>query len=67
MLKLTMKPGEYLMVGEQVKVVFTGGSANNIHILVEAPKEVNIVRSKAAEKRGKADGSVYYRDSGNRC
>ena len=38
MLKLTVKAGEYLLVGDDVKVVFTGGSSNNLHILVDAPK-----------------------------
>lgn len=64
MLKLSVKPGEYLMIGEQVKVIFAGGSSNNIHILVDAPKEISIVRSKAAEKAGKADPSPYYKDAG---
>ena len=54
MLKLTVKAGEYLLVGDDVKVVFTGGSANNMHILVDAPRTMNIVRSAALEKYGMA-------------
>ena len=54
MLKLTVKAGEYLLVGDNIKVVFTGGSANNMHILVDAPKSMNIVRSTALEKYGMA-------------
>ncbi|MCI9060094.1 MAG: carbon storage regulator [Lachnospiraceae bacterium] len=54
MLKLTVKAGEYLLVGDDVKVVFTGGSSNNLHILVDAPKSMNIVRSTALEKYGMA-------------
>lgn len=54
MLKLTVKAGEYLLVGDKIKVVFTGGSANNLHILVDAPKSMNIVRSTALEKYGMA-------------
>ena len=30
MLKLTLKPGDYLRIGEEVKVVFSGGSANSL-------------------------------------
>ena len=56
MLKLTVKAGEYLLVGDDIKVVFTGGSANNMHVLVEAPKSMNIVRSTALEKYGMAAG-----------
>ena len=54
MLKLTVKAGEYLLVGDHVKVVFTGGSANNMHVLVDAPRSMNIVRSTALEKHGMA-------------
>ncbi len=54
MLKLTVKAGEYLLVGDNVKVVFTGGSANNLHVLVDAPRSMNIVRSTALEKYGMA-------------
>ena len=56
MLKLTVKAGEYLLVGDDIKVVFTGGSSNNMHILVDAPKSMNIVRSAALEKYGMAAG-----------
>ena len=54
MLKLTVKAGEYLLVGDEIKVVFTGGSSNNLHVLVDAPKSMNIVRSTALEKYGMA-------------
>ena len=56
MLKLTVKPGEYLLIGDEVKLVFTGGSANNMHILVDAPRSMNIARSAALEKYGRAAG-----------
>ena len=48
MLKLTLKPGDYIDIGENIRVVFSGGSANNIHLLVDAPREMNIARSSAA-------------------
>lgn len=41
MLKLSLKPGEYIDIGENIRVVFSGGSANNIHLLVDAPREYN--------------------------
>ena len=47
MLKLTLKPGDYIDIGENIRVVFSGGSANNIHLLVDAPREMNIARSSA--------------------
>lgn len=54
MLKLTLKAGEYLLIGDGIKVVYTGGSSNNGHLLVDAPKSMNIARSGALEKYGRA-------------
>ncbi len=66
MLKLTVKPGEYLLIGDEIKLVFAGGSANNLRILVDAPKDMNVARSASLEKRGLApeEGNriVHYRD-----
>ncbi len=60
MLKLTLKPGDHIDIGEEVKVVFSGGSANNIHLLVDAPREMNIARSSAGGRRK----SPYYAEKG---
>lgn len=63
MLKLQVKePGEYLMIGENVKIVFTGWSKNYLRIMVDAPKEVSVVRSKAAEKAGNVAPNRYLGD-----
>lgn len=50
MLNLTVKPGEYFMIGDQIKVAFVGGTANNARIMVDAPREYNIVRGKVLER-----------------
>lgn len=60
MLKLSLRPGEFIDIGEDIRVIFSGGSANNIHLLVNAPKEVNIARSSAGERTG----SHYYKEKG---
>lgn len=52
MLKLTIEAGEYLMIGEDIKVVFAGGTSRHARVLVDAPKSLPIVRSTALEKRG---------------
>ncbi len=63
MLKLQVKePGEYLMIGEDIKIVFTGWTKNYLRIMVDAPKEVPVVRSKAAEKAGKVEPNRYLGD-----
>ena len=56
MLKLTLKPGEFIDIGKDIKVIFSGGSSNNIHLLVEAPRELDIVRSSA----GKGKTTPYF-------
>lgn len=50
MLNFTIKPGEYFTIGEDIKVVFLGGTANNYKVMVDAPKKYNIVRGKVLEK-----------------
>ncbi len=65
MLRLTVSPEEYLMINDNIKIVFLGGSKNNLRIMVDAPREVSIVRSAALENRvpdseEKAKLPVYY-------
>lgn len=62
MLKLTMKPGEYIRIGENINVAFVGGSSSRMNILVEAPKEFNIVRNKVLEKNKEDSLKSYYKD-----
>ena len=54
MLKLSVRAGEYVLIGDDIKLVFTGGSSNNMRILIDAPKSYNIVRSEALERYGMA-------------
>ena len=51
MLRLTVSTEEYLMIGDNVKIVFLGGTKNHLRIMVDAPKDVNIVRSTVLENR----------------
>ena len=51
MLRMSVKNEEYLMIGDQVKIIFLGGGGGQTRIMIDAPKEINIVRSKALEKR----------------
>lgn len=50
MLRLSVENKEYLMVGDDVKIIFLGGTGNHHRIMIDAPKEVKIVRSKALRK-----------------
>jgi len=51
MLRMSVKNEEYLMIGDEVKIVFLGGGGGQTRIMIDAPKEINIVRSRAMEKR----------------
>lgn len=62
MLKLSMRPGEYLIIGEDIKVIFTGGTGNNVRIMVDAPKDISVVRNKAGEKAGWLEPVNYHKD-----
>ena len=66
MVKLTLRPGEFIDIGENVRVIFSGGSANNIHLLVDAPREINIARSSAGKKKDTTEPGTgrYYKESG---
>lgn len=57
MLKLTIKPGEFIDIGKDIRVVYSGGSNGNIHLLIDAPRELNIVRSKVLAKNSAAKAS----------
>ena len=67
MLRLTLKPGEYITIGEDIKVIFTGGNENNMYVGVEAPREYKVLRNKLyeSEKLEKDEDYVakkYYVD-----
>ena len=51
MLRMSVKNGEYIMIGDDVKIVFLGGGGGQTRIMIDAPQEVNIARSRAIEKR----------------
>lgn len=63
MLRLSLSTEEYLMLGENIKIVFLGGSNHHMRIMIDAPKDVNIVRSTVLEKRSpelKEKSPKYY-------
>ena len=63
MLKLTLQPGEFITIGDDIKVVFSGGSANNMHLLVDAPRELAIDRSNTKANKAK-NPYPYYKEKG---
>ena len=67
MLRMSVAEEEYLMIGNDIKIVFLGGSGKHMRIMIDAPKEVNIVRSSVLEKNitdpeEKAKLPKYYKE-----
>ena len=50
MLRLSVQKNEYIMVGKDVKITFLGGVKNQAHIMIDAPKEINIARVRAERR-----------------
>lgn len=49
------------MVGKEVKITFLGGVKNQAHIMIDAPKDINIARGRAIEKRAaEKDKFIYW-------
>ncbi len=49
MLKLSLKQGQYVNIGDDIRVVYVGGSGNHARLLIDAPRELNIARSTTEE------------------
>lgn len=49
MLVLSRKPGEKILIGDQVKITVVRIGPNTVRIGIEAPRNMNIVREELAE------------------
>lgn len=63
LLKLSLKQGEYLNIGDKIRVVYAGGAGNHIRLLVDAPRDVNIARNKT-ETNPERRKDTYYAEPG---
>ena len=45
MLKISLKEGQYVNIGDDIRVVYVGRSGSNGKLMIEAPKELRISRS----------------------
>lgn len=50
MLNLTVRPGEYIQIGDDIRLVFLGGTSNNMKVMVDAPRKYNVARSTVLER-----------------
>lgn len=46
MLKLTVKPGESVKIGEDIKIVLTTSTYSRAQIEIDAPEDIKICRQK---------------------
>jgi carbon storage regulator len=51
-LVLSRRPGERLLIGDNIIVTIVRSSPYNVRIAVEAPSEVRIVREELVQKQG---------------
>ena len=57
MLKLSLKQGQYVNIGDNIRVVYVGGSGNHARLLIDAPRELNIARSTTAVPKEVENGN----------
>ena len=50
MLNLTIRPGDYFTIGDEIRVVVLGGSKNNVKVMVDAPRQYDVVRGSVLER-----------------
>ncbi len=62
MLRLSVTKNEYLMIGKDVRLTFLGSNDRSLKIMIDAPKEINIARGKAIEKRAAEQEMAADRD-----
>ncbi|KRQ85980.1 hypothetical protein ABG79_02208 [Caloramator mitchellensis] len=54
MLVIGRKPGEYIMIGDNIKVKVVKSEQGDLRLAIEAPKEIPIVRGEIYEQQKKA-------------
>lgn len=51
MLVLGRKPGQYVMIGEKVKVEVVKSKDGDLRLAIDAPKDISIIRGEIYEKQ----------------
>jgi len=63
MLKLSLKPGQQIHIGDSIRVIYRHGDVHGIKIVLDAPKDLLITRM---GMRSDLPDTEYYRESWNR-
>lgn len=59
MLKISLKQGQYVNIGEDIRVVYVGGTGNHGRLMIDAPKDVKIARC-TVEENPERKKDTYY-------
>lgn len=59
MLILTRKPGQYIQIGDDIRIHFIHFGRGQVRIGIEAPPEVNIARNELLERDRQEGGECY--------
>ncbi len=51
MLVLGRKPGEYIVINNQIKVKILKNENNSLKFIIDAPKEMSVIRGELWEKQ----------------
>ena len=55
MLVIGRKPGEYIMIGDNIKVKVVKSEQGDLRLAIEAPKEIPIIRGEIYEQQKQAE------------
>ena len=58
MLVLGRKPGEYVMIGDNIKVKVIKGDNGDLRLAIDAPRDVTITRGEVYEKQNGLDSKA---------
>lgn len=53
MLRMTVNTEEYIQIGDDIRIIFLGGSRNHTRVMLDVPAQINVVRSRALENHAK--------------
>ena len=58
MLSLSRRPGEKILIGENIEVIVSGISGGKVSLAIKAPKEVQIMREEIINRFQKPAGGA---------